>query len=148
MTINEFTQINNLRPADAILMRKKFFGMLDHYVIYLGVINGRHTFVANYTKGVKIIPDHELTQFLKVLEPKSIDRFPGAEWQRPAAVQRAISRIGENKYTYLDNNCEHFKNWVHYGENKSKQAENFRAGVGAAAVLGAIALLFSAIAEE
>ena len=38
-------------------------------------------------------------------------------------VERARSRIGENDYRVLTNNCEHFCNWCIYGINRSSQAE-------------------------
>ncbi|NQZ76779.1 MAG: lecithin retinol acyltransferase family protein [Ekhidna sp.] len=141
MTLNQFIRDNRLRPADAIVMRKKLFGMVDHYVIYLGLIRNRHTFVANYTQGVKIIPNNELIQFLSFLVPKSIEAFPGNEYQRKFAVHRAKSRIGEKAYDYLANNCEHYKNFVHYGEHKSIQADGAKTLFGTLAIVGIIAAI-------
>lgn len=147
MTIHQFITRYNLKPADAIVLRKKIFGMVDHYVIYIGVYENQHTFVANYTKGVKVIPNSELNQFLDVLVPTNIDRFPGHEAHRPNAVNRAISRINEKAYDYLENNCEHFKNWVHRGVHKSQQADNFKEGavvaLGTVAVVGLLAAIFN-----
>ena len=57
MTLNQFIVSNNIKPADSIVMKKKLFGMLNHYVIYLGISDYKHVFIANYTKGVKIISD-------------------------------------------------------------------------------------------
>lgn len=148
MTLNQFITNYNIRPADSIVMKKKLFGMVDHYVIYLGLSNDRkHVFVANYTKGVKIIPDHELREFLQILEPTKIDRFRGTEYQRTVAVNRAFSRIGEKAYNYVTNNCEHFKNWVHRGEHKSAQVdkaiEGVAIGASIAAIVGLVSLVFS-----
>lgn len=148
MTLNQFITTYNIRPADSIVMKKKLFGMVDHYVIYLGLSNDRkHIFVANYTKGVMVIPDHELREFLQILQPTKIDRFHGTESQRVAAVKRAVSRIGEKAYNYVTNNCEHFKNWVHKGEHKSTQVDNVMEGVaigaGVAALAGLVSLIFS-----
>jgi hypothetical protein len=125
MTIQQFIAVNNIRPADAIIMNKKFFGMLDHYVIYMGIHRNQHRFIANYTDGVKVIPNHEFNQFLRVLQPSSVDRFPGPDHLRRNAVQRALSRVGEKAYDLFANNCEHFKNWVHHGIENSLQVENF-----------------------
>lgn len=124
MTIDQFIQTYNIREADAIIMQKKLFGMVDHYVIYLGVHDNQHTFVANYTKGIQVISNSELQKFLQMLVPKNIDRYPGPESERYLAVQRAISRIGEKAYNYVSNNCEHFKNWVHRGRPSSEQVDN------------------------
>jgi hypothetical protein len=38
-------------------------------------------------------------------------------------VRRARSRIGENDYRLLTNNCEHFCNWCLYGVSRSAQVE-------------------------
>lgn len=147
MNLHQFITYYNIKPADAVVMKKKLFGMVDHYVVYLGVSEQKHVFVANYTKGVKIIPDQELREFLQFLEPTKIDRFPGPDTNRNAAVNRAISRIGERAYNYMTNNCEHFKNWVHRGEHNSPQVNNAIEGVaigaGIAALAGLLATLFS-----
>ncbi len=153
MTLNQFIQKFAIQPADAIIMQKKLLGMVDHYVIYVGVDrNNDHRFVANYTKGVKVIPNHELAQFLEVLVPSKIDRFPGPYQNRTAAVNRALSRVGEKSYNYLTNNCEHFKNWVHRGEHKSHQVDNAISGVaiglGAIAVIGIIDAIFSGLNKQ
>jgi hypothetical protein len=38
-------------------------------------------------------------------------------------LQRARSRLGENKYRLLTNNCEHFVEWCLYGVHRSFQVE-------------------------
>lgn len=125
MNLNLFVQLNNLKAGDAIILTKKLFGLFDHYVIYLGVFGNRHEFIANYTKGIQIVPDHEITQFLTILEPKTIERLEAEEHERFWAVQRAKSRIGEKSYGLVSHNCEHFKNWVQKGIEYSTQVENF-----------------------
>ncbi len=40
-------------------------------------------------------------------------------------VQRAESRLGEQKYNLLFNNCEHFATWCKIGKNYSQQVEDF-----------------------
>lgn len=147
MNINQFITHYAIRPADAIVMRKKLFGMVDHYVIYVGIHDNRHRFVANYTKGVRDITPKELNDFLSILEPTKIDRFPGAEHERDFAVRKAVSRVGEKAYNYLSNNCEHFKNWVHNGVHKSEQVEGAAkaavVGLGAVVMVGLFSALFS-----
>lgn len=146
MTIHQFIVQNNIRPTDAIVLRKKFLGMVDHFVIYLGITNGRHRFAANFSGGVKYVSPQEISRYLDFLVPRSIERFPGrTAAARNAALRRAHSRIGENDYRYLSNNCESYKNYVHYGVNRSHQAENFK--TGASVVIGGllIAGLISAL---
>ncbi|WER50936.1 lecithin retinol acyltransferase family protein [Cupriavidus sp. WKF15] len=45
-------------------------------------------------------------------------RYVGAE-----AVRRAASRLGEDDYRLLTNNCEHFCTWCLFGEGRSQQVE-------------------------
>jgi Lecithin retinol acyltransferase len=42
-------------------------------------------------------------------------------------VRRACSRLGENRYAVLSNNCEHFCEWCLYGEARSYQIERLLA---------------------
>jgi hypothetical protein len=37
------------------------------------------------------------------------------------AIRRARSRLGENRYRLLTNNCEHFCSWCLFGESHSEQ---------------------------
>jgi hypothetical protein len=135
VTIDQYIKMFNLRPADAIKMTKKYFGMLDHYVIYLGVFNNVHKFIANYAKGTKVLPDEEVVNMLEKLQPAAVEYFPGNEHQRPHAIERARMRNGEQAYNLFSNNCEHFKNWVHYGWDTSKQVEAFGATLIAGGIL-------------
>src|ERR1700752_805561 len=43
------------------------------------------------------------------------------------AISRARSRVGENRYRILRNNCEHFCEWCLRGESRSFQVERFLA---------------------
>jgi len=138
-------QQNNLQPADALVLKKKFLGMVDHFAIFLGYDDSNEPFiVANYKDGVQRVSKHELDLFLQKLEPTRIERFVGSETERKAAVKRAVSRIGERAYDYFSNNCESFKNYVQKGVNYSRQAENFNEVAGAvgigSAVVGVAAL--------
>jgi hypothetical protein len=49
-------------------------------------------------------------------------RFDSAE-----VVRRACSRVGENSYRVLSNNCEHFCEWCLHGEHRSYQVEKLLA---------------------
>ena len=59
-------------------------------------------------------------------------------WVRPAGrdalrceeiVRRARSRLGENHYRLLSNNCEHFSEWCVHGEHRSPQVERLLSGL-------------------
>ena len=126
----------NLRIIDAIVLKKRFIGMVDHYVLFGGFDDlNQPVFVANYKTGVQIVPNHDMINYLEILEPSKIIRFKGNEEKRIEAINRAKSRIGEKAYDYLANNCEHFVTWVHTGKHSSKQVAD--AGVGLMFVGGA-----------
>ena len=67
------------------------------------------------------------------VEEVSLSRFTQGHtlWVRPGAarfsceevIRRARSRIGENSYRLLSNNCEHFCEWCLHGEHRSEQVE-------------------------
>ena len=141
MTIKQFVQINQLQQADAIILRKKVLGMVDHYAVFLGFRDRKPVFVANYRDGVQV-KESEMINLVAKYEPREIERFSGTESERQAAVNRGLSRLGERAYNYVANNCEHFKNWVHHGEHRSEQvkgASKAVATVGAIGVVGALA---------
>jgi hypothetical protein len=46
-----------------------------------------------------------------------------ARFQRQDVIQRARSRLGEDAYRLLRNNCEHFCEWCVQGEHRSYQVE-------------------------
>jgi Lecithin retinol acyltransferase len=140
MNINYFIQRHGLKPADAIVAQKLQFGLLKHYIIYLGYIEGEHRFMANYTRGIELISHFELSRLLGIYGPTGINRFRGNEFQREQALYRAWSRRGEQEYNLIINNCEHYMNFVHHGKAKSEQVNDFGTGLaltGAAIAAGA-----------
>jgi hypothetical protein len=42
-------------------------------------------------------------------------------------INRARSRVGEDRYRLLTNNCEHFCEWCLHGEHRSYQVEEWLA---------------------
>ncbi|CAG9166055.1 hypothetical protein LMG23992_00676 [Cupriavidus laharis] len=52
------------------------------------------------------------------IETGAAARYFGAE-----VVRRAASRLGEDDYRLLTNNCEHFCTWCLSGESRSRQVE-------------------------
>jgi hypothetical protein len=93
-----------------------------HHGIYVG-----HSRVVHYS-GLSgfwqcgPVEDVSLSQFAAGRSLQIIDR------ERPAyspreIVRRARSRIGENDYRVLTNNCEHFCNWCVCGVSRNAQAQ-------------------------
>jgi hypothetical protein len=56
-------------------------------------------------------------------------RLEGSRWSnRDEIARRARSRLGENRYNLLTNNCEHFCEWCVRGEHRSYQVDELIAG--------------------
>lgn len=155
MNLDSFIQRNRVQKADAIIVRKKFLGLLSHYVIYLGreseyestdrysrsqryYRGGRdgHLFMANMSGGVKVLREGHLREYLIYLEPNRINRFQGGEQARKAAIARALSKQNENSYDLILNNCEHFATYVQEGKARSGQSQNAGLALGALLLLG------------
>jgi hypothetical protein len=74
------------------------------------------------------------------VEETSLTRFADGHpvWVRPARpnglqcaeiVRRARSRLGENRYRFFSNNCEHLSEWCVNGVHRSSQVERLLARV-------------------
>ncbi|MWL87984.1 MULTISPECIES: lecithin retinol acyltransferase family protein [unclassified Cupriavidus] len=93
-----------------------------HHGIYIG--SGRVIHYAGFCHTLHAAPVEEtsIEQFADghtvavKLEPCA--RFVGTE-----AVSRARSRLGEDHYHLLTNNCEHFCTWCLLGQARSEQVE-------------------------
>ena len=56
-----------------------------------------------------------------------------------AAIARARARLGENRYSVLANNCEHFAQWCISGTSRSEQVDSLAARLrGALGGLGSL----------
>ncbi len=106
----------------------------SHHGIYVG--GGRVVHYAGLCRGVHRGPVEEV----------SLERFAGgrgfrvesgvsARFAPREVAHRARSRLGENRYRLLSNNCEHFCQWCLCGEPRSLQVE--RLAARAQAVAGA-----------
>jgi hypothetical protein len=91
------------------------------------------------------------------VEETSLARFADRHplWVRPARpnglqcaeiVRRARSRLGEDRYRFFSNNCEHLTEWCVNGEHRSPQVERLSASArSVSAVLSAFLGLLKAI---
>lgn len=92
----------------------------SHHGIYVG--NGRVLHYAGLCRGLHTGPVEEssLENFSAgndvEVRTELLPRFTSEE-----VVRRARSRLGENRYRLLSNNCEHFCTWCLYGEARSEQ---------------------------
>ncbi len=91
-------------------------GLFQHHGIDLG--DGT---VAHYLEGREILRS-PMNEFAcgEVIQIVDHDEAVSAG----VTLRRAMSRIGEQKYNLLFNNCEHFANWCKTGRHRSIQLEN------------------------
>jgi hypothetical protein len=92
----------------------------EHHGIYVG--NGRVVHYSGFAGSAHRGPveEVELARFAAG-HPLSIRATPSAIYVGAEAVSRARSRLGENRYRLLTNNCEHFCAWCLLGESRSEQ---------------------------
>ncbi|UTC63339.1 lecithin retinol acyltransferase family protein [Treponema sp. OMZ 787] len=105
-------------------------GLYQHYGIYAG--NGR---VIHYADKLGdfgndiCIQEVSLETFAKGAEikicnlPSSVKQYTGEE-----TVERARSRLGEEEYNLIFNNCEHFAVWCKTGISDSSQVNKVLKG--------------------
>ncbi len=109
--------------ADQIYVWRQFAKkneVYQHHGIDIG--NGN---VIHYRKPSEIIEQTSWDTFSKG-DKVYIRQYPrGFSFLPEVVLKRATSRLGENKYNLLFNNCEHFATWCKTGINESKQVLDF-----------------------
>jgi Lecithin retinol acyltransferase len=111
-------------PLGAHLVTPRF--AYEHHGVYVG--RGMVVHYAAFAKHWRCGPVEEISL------ARFADRHP--VWVRPARggglecaeiVRRARTRLGENRYGFFSNNCEHLSEWCVNGEHRSLQVENLLA---------------------
>ena len=94
-------------------------GLFNHHGIDLG--DGT---VAHYLEGRAILRS-PLEEFSRG-QPLSVVAYNPDDCSTPrVTLRRAMSRLGEQNYNLLFNNCEHFAHWCKTGRHRSEQVENW-----------------------
>jgi Lecithin retinol acyltransferase len=93
-----------------------------HHGVYVG--GGRVVHYSGFSGFWQCGPVEEvsLSGFSAGREVRSVDH-PKSVFSPEETVRRARSRLGENDYRLLTNNCEHFCNWCLNGVSHSAQVE-------------------------
>jgi Lecithin retinol acyltransferase len=93
-----------------------------HHGIYVG--NGKVVHYAGLAYGLHRGPVEEvsLARFSRG-RPVWVSSSAPVSFDSREVVRRARSRVGENCYRLLTNNCEHFCEWCFRGESRSYQVE-------------------------
>ena len=91
-------------------------GLFNHHGIDLG--DGT---VAHYLEGREILrsPVSEFSQGEVVSVMEHTNASPAV-----VTLRRAMSRLGEQNYNLLFNNCEHFATWCKTGRHRSEQVDS------------------------
>lgn len=95
-------------------------GVYKHY----GIDCGDGT-VIHYRKPSETIEQTSLFTFSRGNPVYVAEYGDGFGYIPDVVVERAKSRLGEQEYNLLFNNCEHLANWCKTGINNSKQVKEF-----------------------
>jgi hypothetical protein len=104
-----------------------------HHGLYVG--NGRIIHYPGLIRGLRrrAVEEVSLAEFARG-RPVAVRTDSSTRFDREDVVRRARSRLGENRYHIIRNNCEHFCEWCLSGVSRSRQLESLRGRVGAAAI--------------
>jgi cell wall-associated NlpC family hydrolase len=92
----------------------------SHHGIYVG--NGQVIHYGGFHHTVRRRPVEAISlRRFAAGRPIGVRREPAAVYLGSDAVARARSRLGEDEYGLLTNNCEHFCTWCLYGVARSEQ---------------------------
>lgn len=94
-----------------------------HHGIYVG--RGRVVQYGGLARGLRLGPVEEVSVKRFVQGRLLCVRIGELGWaDRPDVVRRARSRLGEDRYDLLTNNCEHFCEWCVRGQHRSYQVDD------------------------
>ncbi|MFB6349811.1 lecithin retinol acyltransferase family protein [Moraxella sp. ZJ142] len=104
------------------LASERVQGTYHHHGIYIG--NGKVIHYAGFSDGFKADKVCQTT-IEKFSNGNGCEIIPhySPKYDRETVVSRAQSRLGEDEYNLLTNNCEHFVNWCIYGKSESRQVK-------------------------
>jgi hypothetical protein len=99
-------------------------GQLDGLYKHYGIDCGDRT-VIHYRKPSETIERTSLETFRRGNPVYVAEYSDGFGYIADVVVERAKSRLGEQEYNLLFNNCEHFTSWCKTGISDSKQIKDF-----------------------
>ena len=114
--------------GDQICVYRDFWqmeGVYQHHGIDCG--DGS---VIHYRKPSEVVERTSFATFSKGNIVTAKEYIKGFCYIPEVVVARAESRLGEDKYSLLFNNCEHFATWCKTGISDSKQVRDFAPGMG------------------
>jgi len=104
-----------------------------HHGLYVG--HGRIIHYPGLIGGFqrRAVEEVSVTEFARG-RPVAVRTDSNPRFDREDVVLRARSRLGENRYHIIRNNCEHFCEWCLSGVSRSRQLESLPGRVGATAI--------------
>ncbi|MEH6540602.1 lecithin retinol acyltransferase family protein [Halopseudomonas sp.] len=137
----ERAMVSGLTEGDHLVVSR---GLYSHHGIYLGAGQVAHykglsngLFCRQQDTRICVVP---LARFAGDTAIRVV-RYPSAPFNRSQVVKRARSRLGEDNYRILFNNCEHFARWCWLNSNSSTQVRTGAAITLGAMILGGVALV-------
>ena len=112
-----------MAKGDHIYVYRKWW-QLDGLYQHHGIDCGDGT-VIHYRKPSEVVELTSMATFSQGNPVYVMEYHEGFYFVHDVAVQRAKSRLGEQKYNLLFNNCEHFAYWCKTGISRSKQIKEF-----------------------
>ena len=109
-----------LKAGDHLVTKRLGY---THHGIYLG--RGKVIHYSGLANGLRAGPI-EITNLDNFSQGKHtyVQSHDNRLFCHKQTVKRARSRLTEDKYNLLTNNCEHFIHWCIYGEARSEQVYN------------------------
>lgn len=119
-----------------------------HHGVYVG--DGQVIHYAGLCNGFNAAPVEivSLKDFQGKADKINIVTYDDVQCFSPEEIiKRANSRLGENRYNVVFNNCEHFANWCITGRAESKQVKNAVKAVASFLSMSAILLSSNVMAS-
>ena len=112
----------NTLELGAHLQSPRFGYTYTHHGLYIG--NGKVIHFGGLADGFSYAPISVTTleNFLHG-NPCTVVEHEHATYSTEERIERAWTRIGEDNYSVVSNNCEHFVTWCIYGVSSSSQSE-------------------------
>ena len=114
--------------GDQIYVYRELF-KLDGVYKHHGIDCGDGS-VIHYRKPSEIVEQTSFATFSRGNPVYVVEYSTGFCFIADVVVERAESRLGEDKYNFLFNNCEHFATWCKTGISDSKQIREFIPAIG------------------
>jgi hypothetical protein len=135
--------LTDLSPGDHLVVSRPGY---THHGLYLGSDRVIHYSGLSDSSGERRVEETTLALF-RLGGPVTVRLHRRPKYARELAIERARSKIGQAKYCFFTNNCEHFVNWCIDGTHASEQIDQGTAvaayGISAGAGPAARALVSS-----